>query len=99
MLTIKNVEAIKRMLCNGKSIEKVNIKDDYYIFYYPIDGYEKYSSSDALPIILGRNPMVGSYYLWVYGFRFETETKCFASNLKRPDGFVTELRRVLEKLK
>lgn len=99
MLTIKNVEAIKRMLCNGKCIEKVRIKHDYYIFHYPIDGYEKYSSSDALPIILSRNPMMGSYYLWVYGFRYETETKCFASNLKRPDSFVTELRRVLEKLK
>jgi hypothetical protein len=99
MLTIKNVENIKRMLCNGKSIEKVSVKDDYYIFHYPIDGYEKYSSIDTLQIILGRNAVIGSYYLWVYGFRYETETMCITHLLNRPDSFVTELKRVLAKLK
>lgn len=98
MLTIKNVDAIKRMLCHGVGIKTVTVKDDYYVFYYPIDGYEKYSSTDALPIILGRNAMMGSYYLWVYGFRYETETKCITSNLKRPITFVIELKRLLAKL-
>jgi hypothetical protein len=99
MLTIKNVGAINRMLCYGKSIEKVSIIDDYYIFHYPIDGYEKYSSSDTLQILLSRNALMGSYYLWVYGFRFETETMCITENLKRPDAFVTEIKRLLAKLK
>jgi hypothetical protein len=99
MLTIKNVENIKRMLCNGKSIEKVSVKDDYYIFHYPIDGYEKYSSSDTLQILLGRNAVIGSYYLWVYGFRYETETMAITRNLNRTDSFVIELKRVLAKLK
>ena len=99
MLTIKNVESIKRMLCNGKSVERVKIHDNYYIFYYPKEGYEKYTALDSLPIVLGRNQIAGSYYMWIFGGRYQTETICLTENLKRPDSFVTEMKRILAKLK
>jgi hypothetical protein len=98
MLTIKNVENIKLMLCNGESIERVKIHDDYYIFYYPKEGYEKYTDLDSLPIVLGRNLIAGSYYMWIYGARYQTETMVITKNLKSVSEFVNELKRILAKL-
>ena len=98
MLTIENVENIKLMLCNGKSVERVKIHDDYYIFYYPKEGYEKYTALDSLPIVLGRNLIAGSYYMWIYGGRYQTETMAITHNLKTASGFAEELKRILAKL-
>ena len=107
MLTIKNIDKFKMMLCNGKLAHKVEISPngEWYIFYFRVSDFTpKVQKSIGLYmndvyVYLDRMPNEeGVYRIFIMGYALVVEKLVKWDELQRPHLLATIVAKLLDKL-